>query len=163
MPGRGSKDQMGVGHWGQDSGVGALGVAYQTRDGVPGRGWGYSQGWGSRLGMGFQTWNGVSDMGMGSRHGLGFQTWGGVPDREFGTRHRYQTDDGVPGRGGVIIFTSHQSGILHSLIFPSFLRSMKGKCRFTKNGGVFTLNKSGTIVSSFPPGAVRRNVTVECK
>ena len=30
----------------------------------------------------------------------------------------YQSgDDGVPGRGGVTTLTSHQSGILHSLIF----------------------------------------------
>ena len=39
---------------------------------------------------------------------MGFQTGGdGVPDR----------DDAVPGRGGVTTLTSHQSGILYSLIF----------------------------------------------
>ena len=32
----------------------------------------------------------------------------------------YQTDDGVPGRDGVTTFTSHQSEILHSLIFTTF-------------------------------------------
>ena len=29
----------------------------------------------------------------------------------------YQTDDGMPVRGGVTTFMGHQSGILHSLIF----------------------------------------------
>ena len=29
----------------------------------------------------------------------------------------YQTDDGVPGQGGVTTLMSYQSGILHSLIF----------------------------------------------
>ena len=44
-----------------------------------------------------------------------------VPDTGgVGSRHGmmgYQTGDGVPVRGGVRTFTSHQSGILHSLIF----------------------------------------------
>ena len=119
-------------------GVPDMGMGFQTW------GWGSSQGWGSRhgdgvpdMGMGFLTWgwgsrhgDGVPDKGWGSRHGdgvprpgVGFLTWG------WGTRHRwgsrygmmgYQTDDGVPVRGGVTTFTSHQSGILHSLIFDLF-------------------------------------------
>ena len=43
---------MGRG-WGQDGGMGALGVGFQTW------GWGSSQGWGSRHG------DGVPDIGMG--------------------------------------------------------------------------------------------------
>ena len=47
-----------------------LGVGYQTRDGVPDRGWGSRLGdrvpdkeWGSRQGMGFQTGDVVQDTG----------------------------------------------------------------------------------------------------
>ena len=86
---------MEVGALGQDGGVGALG-------------------WNIRQWMEFQTRDGVLDWGWGSRQGIGFQTWG------WGSRHGmmgYQTDDGVPARGGVTTFTSHHSGILHSLIF----------------------------------------------
>ena len=115
--------------WGQDGVVGVLGV-----------GWG-QWGWDIRLRMGFQTQDGVPvrdevpDKGWGSRHedggfrqGVEFLIWGGVADKGCGTRHRwgsrhgimgYQTDDGVSVRGGVTTFTSHQSGILHSLIFCS--------------------------------------------
>ena len=54
-----------------------------------------------------------------------FQTRSGVPDRGWGSRHGmmgYQTEDGVPVRGGVATFMSHQSGILHSLIFLIVVR-----------------------------------------
>ena len=45
---------------------------------------------------------------QGSKHGMmGYQTW----------------DDGVPGRGRVATLMSHQSEILHSLIFVSIERS----------------------------------------
>ena len=76
--------------------------------------WASSQEWGSIQGMGFHT-------------EMGFQSWDGVPDRGWDTRHRlgsrhgmvgYQTwDDGMSDRGRVTTLTSHQSGILHSLIF----------------------------------------------
>ena len=113
---RGTGGKMvGLGHWGWGGGTG---VGHLTRDGVP------DKGWGSRHEDGFQIWGGIPDMGMG------FKTRDGVPDRGCGARHRwgsrygmmgYQTDDGVPVRGGVTTFTSHQSGIFHSLIFPTFL------------------------------------------
>ena len=59
--------------------------------------------------IGFQTRHRVSGMRMGFQTKDGFQTWGGVPDMEWGSRDRwgsrhgmmgYQTDDGVPDRGG---------------------------------------------------------------
>ena len=65
-------------------------------------------GWGSRHG------DRILDIEWGSRQGVGYQTWG------WGSRHGmmgYQTNDGVPVRGGVTAFMSHQSAILHSLIY----------------------------------------------
>ena len=79
------------------------------------------------MGMGFQTWGWDSRHGgWDSRHGdgipdmgMGFQTWGWDSGHGMG----YQTDDGVPVRGEITTFTSHQSGILHSLIFTIATRS----------------------------------------
>ena len=106
--GRGTGGKMvGWRHWGWGGGTGG-GISYKGW--VPDRSGGSSQGWGSRQGMGFQTCDGVPDRGCGTKH-------------RWGSRHGmmiYQTDGGVPGRGGVTTFTSHQSEILHSLIF-SFL------------------------------------------
>ena len=88
------------------------------------------------MGMGFQTWE------WDSRHG------NVVPDIEWGSRQvmwyqrqvRVQTwddgvpaDDGVPGRGGVATFTSHQSGILHSLIIQTFVGVMILVCEKSAN------------------------------
>ena len=80
-----------------------LGMGFQTwkwgsrhGDGVPGKRWGSRHGDGvPDMGMWFQTRGGVPDMGMG------FLTWG----------------RGSRKRGGVTTFMSHQSEILHSLIF----------------------------------------------
>ena len=70
------------------------------------------------MGMGFQTWSGVSDMGMG------FQTRDAIPDMGMGL----QTLGWVSRQGvGVTTFTSHQSGILHFLIF--FYRVMESEFR----------------------------------
>ena len=52
---------------GQDGGVGALGVEYQTGDKVPDRG---------RV----PDRDGVPDRGWGSRQGMGYQTGDEVPD-----------------------------------------------------------------------------------
>ena len=66
--------------------------------------------------VGHQTGGGVPDIGGGIP-----DAGDGIPDAGWGSRHGmmgYQTGhDGVPGRGRVTTLMSHQSGILHSLIF----------------------------------------------
>ena len=93
---------MVLGHWEWGGGTG---VGYQTRDGVPDKGWGLKLGMEFQSGMGIETRDGVQDMGMGFKTrdgipdmGMGFQTWGGVPDMGvpdmvWGSRHwvGYQT------------------------------------------------------------------------
>ena len=102
-------------------------------DRVPDKGWGSWHGDGlPDMGVGFQPRDGVPDMGMG------FQTGDGGTRHRWGSRHGmkgYQTEGGVPVRGGVTFttFTSHQSGILHSLIFLSF--SLPSK--LTARWGIF--------------------------
>ena len=74
--------------------------------------------------VGYQTGGGKPDAG------------GGIPDASDGIPNAsgipphgmmgYQTgDDGVPGRDRVTTLMSHQSEILHSLIFCSFLKLYK--------------------------------------
>ena len=87
--------------WGPDQvGRGQLGArqGQQGPDGCRGTG-GKMVGWALEVGWGHG--GGTSDKGWGSRHGM----------------MGYQSDDGVPGRGRATTFTSHQSGIFHSLIF----------------------------------------------
>ena len=105
-------DRVGLGKVHGD-GVPDMRKGFQTRSGERG----------SRQGVGFLTWR------WGSRHGyrvpdmgMGFQTGDGGTRHRWGSRHEmmgYQTEDEVPVRGRVTFttFTSHQSGILHSLIF----------------------------------------------
>ena len=94
---------MGVRYCGQDGGGGTQG--WDTRQGMS---------WGSRHMMGFQT-------GVGFQSCSGIPDTDGVPDRDDGVPDR---DCGVPDRmmgfqtwGKVTTLTSHQSEILHSLIF----------------------------------------------
>ena len=98
--------------------------------------WSSRHGWGSRHEMVFQTWGGIPDTGRVSRHGMiGYQTDGAVPGRgglkqgnlsfsEFSNIRFNLTSCGLNLTSRKIIsFTlcgnlmSHQSGILHSLIF----------------------------------------------
>ena len=147
--------------WGQGMGFQTWGWGSWHGDGVPDKEWGswhgggfQAQGWGSWHG------DGVPDKEWGSWHGMGFQTWAwgswhgdGVLDMGCGTRHRwgfrhgmkgYQTDDGVPVRGGVTTFRSHQRGILHFLIFFYFVQL----CRGTVSSEVSLLqNKLGILFS----------------
>ena len=80
-----------LGHWEWGGGTG---VGYQTRDGVPDKGWGSKLGMEFQSGMGLQTRDGVQDMGMGFKTRDGIPDMGmGFPDMGWGSRHwvGYQT------------------------------------------------------------------------
>ena len=67
---------------------------------------------------------------------VGFQTW----------------DDGVPGKGRVTMLMSHQSEILHSLIFISHKETFNQKRRVSsdwtiKSGGdIFEYNQNDRLI-----------------
>ena len=95
---------MGVGYCRQDGGGGALdGIPDRAWDGVPATWLGSRQRWGSTHVVGYQT----GMVGYQTRM-VGYQT--GMVGYQTG-------DDEVPGRGRVTTLMSHQSEILHSLIF----------------------------------------------
>ena len=58
-----ARARWGRGTGGKMVGLGALGVGYQTGDGIPVRDGVPDKGWGSRLGIGFQTGGGIPDTG----------------------------------------------------------------------------------------------------
>ena len=71
--------------------------------GVPDMGWSFRHGGVPDM-VGVPDMGGIPDMGWSSRHGMEFQTWGGIPDTGRSSRHGmtgYQTNGGVPGRGGL--------------------------------------------------------------
>ena len=113
------------------------GMEFQTWDGVPDMGGVPDMEWGSRHGVGYQTQ-------------VGFLTWDdGVPDRWWGTRQGWVKKGNLSfsefsnvrfnltSRGfnltshKIISFTSrgnltsHESGILHSLIFVIFCSNIR--------------------------------------
>ena len=114
------KGQMGSRHLGQD-GWGGAGIpdigGVPDMGGVADMGWSSRHGWGSRHEMGFQTWGGIPDTGRVPDMGnLSFSEFSNVcfnlTSRGFNFTSRKIISFTSHGN-----LTSHQSGILHSLIF----------------------------------------------